>query len=175
MPKKEMYKKVVRDVFFFMLAVSNIFYAYSYYTSMNFNFQLFLIIITALFGILYFYFMFLKKIKIPRVRITSIMKKPAIILILFVDYSIFLNWIFQKMPFDAFIFFLLLFYIPIFYTFGINPKSLVIIALILLVGCAITLTQGREDYANKIAIYSYYFLAIGIILLSVDNLLHLRR
>jgi membrane-associated HD superfamily phosphohydrolase len=115
--------------------------------------------------------MFLKKIKIPRVRITSIMKKPAIILILFVAYSIFLSWIFTKTSFDGFIFFVLLFYIPIFYILGMKPKISIVIALILLIVCAITLTQGYEDYANRIAIYAYYFLVIGFVLIFIDYLI----
>jgi len=86
----------------------------------------------------------------------------------FIGYSIFLFWIYPKFSFDEFMFFVLLSYVPISLIFKLDPRYPIGLALILLVVCAIVLSQGFEDYANRIAIYAYYGLVIGVLLMFVD-------
>lgn len=40
--------------------------------------------------------------------------------------------------------------------------------LILLVGAALFVSQGKESFANQVAIYAYYFLVIGVVLQVMD-------
>ncbi|MBD3155380.1 MAG: hypothetical protein GF368_01870 [Candidatus Aenigmarchaeota archaeon] len=85
-----------------------------------------------------------------------------------VIYSTFLIWVYPKFSFDEFMFFALLGYVPISIIFSLDPRYPIGIALLLLIICAIVLFQGFEDYANRIAIYAYYGLVVGVILMFVD-------
>ncbi len=87
-----------------------------------------------------------------------------------IGYSVFLYWIYPKFSFDEFMFFVLLLYVPISLIFKLDPRYPIGVALGLLVICAIVLAQGFEDYANRVAIYAYYGLVIGVGLMFVDYL-----
>ena len=47
-------------------------------------------------------------------------------------------------------------------------RLLVAIAIILLVACAVLLAEGMESFANRVAIWAYYFLVIGVIGLLIE-------
>jgi len=85
-------------------------------------------------------------------------------------YVGFLVWVFPKVSFDEFIFFILLLYVPLSLKLKLGPRYPILVALVLLVICAVVLVQGFEDYTNRIGIYSYYFLIIGIILIFMEYL-----
>jgi uncharacterized membrane protein len=65
---------------------------------------------------------------------------------------------------------LLLLYIPLSLKLKLDERYPIAVAIFLLILSAITLAQGFEERANRIAIYAYYFLVIGIILLFIDFL-----
>jgi uncharacterized membrane protein len=65
---------------------------------------------------------------------------------------------------------LLLLYIPLSLKLKLDERYPIAVAIFLLILSAITLAQGFEERANLIAIYAYYFLVIGIILLFIDFL-----
>jgi len=96
--------------------------------------------------------------------------KFILIVIGIICYGIFLIWIFPKVSFDEFMFFVLLLYIPVSLKLKLNPKYPIIIALVLLVVCAVILGQGFKDHADKIAIYTYYCLIVGVGLMFIDYL-----
>jgi hypothetical protein len=52
----------------------------------------------------------------------------------------------------------------------LDERYPIAVAIFLLILSAITLAQGFEEKANLIAIYAYYFLVIGVILLFIDFL-----
>ena len=87
-----------------------------------------------------------------------------------VPYGLFLSWIFPKVSFDEFMFFVLLLYIPLSLKLKLDSRYPIGIALILLVVCAIVLAQGFEDYVNRVAIYAYYGLIIGVGLMFINYL-----
>lgn len=83
-------------------------------------------------------------------------------------YGYFLNWVYPKVSIDEFMFFVLLFYIPLSLRLKLDSRYPIASALFLLVVCAITLAQGYEENANRIAIYAYYGLVIGVSLQFVE-------
>lgn len=84
-------------------------------------------------------------------------------------YSYFLYLLSRAVSIDELAFFILLAYIPISLKLKLDERYPIAIALLLLILCAITLAQGFEDYANMIAVYTYYFLVIGVILLFIGH------
>ncbi|MBL7085740.1 MAG: hypothetical protein ISS28_01390, partial [Candidatus Cloacimonetes bacterium] len=92
-----------------------------------------------------------------------------------VVYGIFLAWVFPKVSFDEFMFFILLLYIPLSLRLKLDSRYPIVVGLLLLVVCVVVLIQGFEDYANRIAIYAYYFLVIGVALLFIDYLREPKR
>ena len=50
-----------------------------------------------------------------------------------------------------------------------EPRIAVVIAFALLIVTAVTLAIGREGAAEQLAIYAYYFLASGVILLLIEH------
>jgi len=85
-------------------------------------------------------------------------------------YIYFLFWLYPKLTFDEFAFFLLLLYIPFSLKLKLDERYPVAFAIFLLILSAITLAQGFEERANRIAIYAYYFLVIGVILMLAEYL-----
>jgi predicted acyltransferase len=49
----------------------------------------------------------------------------------------------------------------------LEPRITIRMAIVLLVAAALTLTLGKEDLAEQLALYAYYFLASGAILLLI--------
>ncbi|MEM4680613.1 MAG: hypothetical protein QW038_02350 [Nanopusillaceae archaeon] len=94
-------------------------------------------------------------------------KHPIKAFILFL-YLFFLYKIYPSMTIHEFSFFLLLLYIPISIKLKLDERIPIAFALFLLIISAIALAQGFENRANLIAIYVYYFLVIGVILLFID-------
>lgn len=94
--------------------------------------------------------------------------KLGFYLILTLSYFYFLAWLQPKVSSDELAFFILLFYIPISLKFKLDPRYPVGSAIVVLVLCTVSLAQGFENYANRMAIYAYYFLVIGVILLLID-------
>jgi len=93
-----------------------------------------------------------------------------LIFIGFVIYGIFLLWIFPKLSFDEFMFFVILLYIPISLKLKLDSRYPIILAIVLLITCGISMMQNFEKYGNRIAIYVYYCLVIGIALMFIDYL-----
>jgi hypothetical protein len=91
-------------------------------------------------------------------------------LFLFLSYSVFLIWVFPKLNFHEFIFFIILLYIPISLSFKLSSNYPVIISIILLLITGISVLFFPMELSEKIFIYSYYFLIIGIILNIIDFL-----
>ncbi|MEM4625390.1 MAG: hypothetical protein QXJ28_01310 [Candidatus Pacearchaeota archaeon] len=108
-----------------------------------------------------------KKRKVYNSLITWARKHPIKAFILFL-YLFFLYKIYPSMTIHEFSFFLLLLYIPISIKLKLDERIPIAFALFLLIISAIALAQGFEDRANLIAIYVYYFLVIGVILLFID-------
>jgi hypothetical protein len=96
--------------------------------------------------------------------------KFSLIIIAIFSYIYFLFWLYPKLSFDEFAFFLLLLYIPISLKLKLDERYPIAVAIFLLILSAITLAQGFEEKANLIAIYAYYFLVIGVSLLFIDFL-----
>jgi nitrate/nitrite transporter NarK len=51
----------------------------------------------------------------------------------------------------------------------LEPRIAMRMAIVLLVAAALTLALGKEDLAEQLALYAYYFLASGAILLLVQK------
>ena len=85
-------------------------------------------------------------------------------------YVSFLIWVFPKVSFDEFMFFALLLYVPLSLKLNLDSRYPIVIGLILLIVCAMVLAQKFENYAERIAIYAYYCLVIGISLLFFNYL-----
>ena len=83
-------------------------------------------------------------------------------------YLLFLWWLYPRVTFNEFVFFVLLAYIPVSVKARLDPRYPVAAAIFLLILCAVTLAQGFEEHANTLAIYAYYFLVIGVTLLFID-------
>ena len=85
-------------------------------------------------------------------------------------YVSFLIWVFPKVSFDEFMFFALLLYVPLSLKLNLDSRYPIVIGLILLIVCGMVLAQKFENYAERIAIYAYYCLVIGISLLFFNYL-----
>ncbi|MBU5678845.1 MAG: hypothetical protein QXJ96_02975 [Candidatus Aenigmatarchaeota archaeon] len=111
-----------------------------------------------------------KKIVLSDITLSLIAwaRKHPIRTILFIVYLFFLYIIYPTMSIHDFSFFALLLYIPISIKLKLDERIPIAFALFLLIISAIALAQGFEDRANLIAIYAYYFLVIGVILLFID-------
>ena len=170
---KEIHKKIVRDTFFYLVIATILISIYHHFNPHFFpKLQVKLAIVTAIFGVGWVFITFVgdKKIKLRVKEIKNARKKLIVFLAGFVFYSIFLNWAYLRFSFDEFMFFILVIYIPISHIFGLEPRIPIVIALVLLVVCAVVLAYGYEDVAERIAIYSYYCLVIGTSLLFLDYL-----
>jgi hypothetical protein len=175
---KEIHKKIIRDTFFCLFAVTifvalyqHFFHSYFLYLQTN------LVIVTLVFGIVWIYlsFIFGKKIRISIKKNENVKKKLIIFLIGFVFYSLFLNLIYTHFSFNRFLFFLLILYIPISYILELDPRIPILIALVLLVSCGFSLTQELKVYADNLSVYAYYFFVIGLVLLFIDYLRELKK
>lgn len=153
------YKVIIRDVFLLLLVTTILFSIYRYFNPYDFpGLQTKLIIVTTLFGILYF----IKIIDREKIRITKL--KIILLLLIMAPYFIFLIWVYVNLAFDDYVFFILLSYIPISLFLNLNSKIPIILGLILLAFCPIYIIQDLTKHANQIALFAYYFLFIGVIL-----------
>lgn len=73
-----------------------------------------------------------------------------------------------KLSLDEYAFFVMLAYIPISLKLNLDSRLPIISALFLLSLCPILLIQHFEDHANRVAIFAYYFLVIGVILALIE-------
>lgn len=170
---KEKYKKIIRDTFLFLLLISIIFFIYNYYNSLLFfDLQIKLIITTTIFGIIYFFMTFLtpERIEIRIIKVKDIKKKIMIFFVWFLIYLIFLNWIYTKVNFEEFIFFILLIYVPVSLAFNLNPLISIMFALGLFVDNGIISAFGFKEYVSRFSIYIFYLLFIGFILILITYL-----
>jgi len=103
-------------------------------------------------------------------KILLVSTKNILTIIAIFSYIYFLFWLYPKLTFDEFAFFLLLLYIPFSLKLKLDERYPIVFAIFLLVLSAITLAQGFEERANRIAIYAYYFLVIGVILMLAEYL-----
>lgn len=187
MKVKKIHVKIIRDVFFYLLIATILVVICQYFYLLFFpGLQAKLAIITTIFGLVWTYLSFISKreIRLRVKEVKDVKKKLIIFLIGFVFYSLFINWSYSNLSFDEFMFFVLVLYVPLSIILELNPKIPFIIGLFLLSICGLYLTNfivinnyfpSRgivEPFIDKIAIYSYYFLFIGIII-SIKNSLHL--
>jgi len=161
-------RKTIRDTIISLLVILILFYIYVYFNHIsNFTFIMKLIKAIIILGVLYF-LLCLDYTKIKTKTSKNIKKKLLVFSLVCIFYLFFLNWCFQTLFFDDFVFFILLLYIPISYIFDLRSKNTMIISSILLLFCIITLFHPNKDITERIATYVYFFLIISLILMMLE-------
>lgn len=88
----------------------------------------------------------------------------------FIVYLLIVWLVSLKLSLEEYAFFVMLAYIPISLKLNLDSRLPIIPALFLLSLCPILLIQNFEDHANRIAIFAFYFLVIGVFLALIEHL-----